>query len=207
MNLTGQGKVQSYAVAIDADAAPDASDSFASVLLLIFLVLISARTLMQKLEMVVGSEVQQEIQAYLRERLHRAIVGADWLFLCRKKSSDLVHVLTREVERIGIATISHAVACGRCSGNCDLHCGSGDAFDRSDVDGSRRGALARDRPAREDPGASRQSGARCRAPTSSSTAPSSRMCRSLKATKAYSAESHDREAFARFEFCGFGSAQ
>ena len=105
LNLMGQGRVQSYAVAIDAMLRRMHLPPSLPILLLIFMVLISARTLMQKLEMVVGSEVQQEIQAYLRERLHCAIVGADWLFLCRKKSSDLVHVLTSEVERIGMATV------------------------------------------------------------------------------------------------------
>jgi ATP-binding cassette, subfamily C, bacterial len=105
LNLMGQGRVQSYAAAIDVMLRRMHLPPSLPILLLIFMVLISARTLMQKLEMVVGSEVQQGIQAYLRERLHRAIVGADWLFLCRKKSSDLVHVLTSEVERIGMATV------------------------------------------------------------------------------------------------------
>jgi ATP-binding cassette, subfamily C, bacterial len=105
LNLMGQGRVQSYAVAIDAMLRRMHLPPSLPILLLIFMALISARTLMQKLEMVVGSGVQQGIQVYLRERLHRAIVGADWLFLCRKKSSDLVHVLTSEVERIGMATV------------------------------------------------------------------------------------------------------
>jgi ATP-binding cassette subfamily C protein len=105
LNLMGQGRVQSYAAAIDAVLRRMHLNPSLPILLLIFMVLISARTLMLKLETVVGSEVQQEIQTYLRERLHRAIVSADWLFLCRKKSADLVHVLTSEVERTGTATV------------------------------------------------------------------------------------------------------
>jgi len=105
LNLMGQGKVQSYANSIDAalrwmDLTPSLP-----VLLIIFLVLISTRTVIVKLQMVAGSSAQQKIQSYLRERLHRAIVGADWSFLCRRKSADLVHVLTREVERVGTATV------------------------------------------------------------------------------------------------------
>ena len=105
LNLTGQGRVQRYAALIDSALRRMHLTPSLPVLLIIFLVLITARTIMLKWEMVVGSSIQQEIQAHLRERLHRAIVGADWLFLCRKKSADLVHVLTSEVERMGTATI------------------------------------------------------------------------------------------------------
>lgn len=105
LNLIGQGKVQSYAVLIDSALRRIHLTPSLPVLLIIFLVLISARTIMVKLQMVAGSSVQQKIQSYLRERLHRAIVGADWLFICRKKSADLVHVLTGEVERVGTATV------------------------------------------------------------------------------------------------------
>ncbi len=105
LNLMGQGKLQSYAGAIEAVLRRMHLTPSLPVLLLIFLVLICARTVMVKLQMVAGAEVQQRILFYLRERLHSAIVGADWLFLSRKKSSDLVHVLTSEVDRVGTATV------------------------------------------------------------------------------------------------------
>jgi len=104
MSLTGQGKMQSYALAIDAALHWMHLRPSLAVLLGIFLILISIRTIVTKLQMIAASVLQQRIQAYLRAHLHRAIVSADWLFLCRKKSSDIVHVLTREVERIGTAT-------------------------------------------------------------------------------------------------------
>jgi ATP-binding cassette subfamily C protein len=105
LNLMGQGRMQSYAALIDEALRRMHLTPSLPVLLIIFLVLISARTILLKLETVVGSRVEQEIVVYLRERLHRAIVGADWLFLCRKKSADLVHALTSEVERVGTATV------------------------------------------------------------------------------------------------------
>jgi len=104
MSLTGQGKMQSYAAAIDLALRWVHLTPSLPVLLAIFLVLISTRTLIMKLQAVASSTVQQRMQVYLREHLHRAIVNADWLFLCRKKSADVVHVLTREVERIGTVT-------------------------------------------------------------------------------------------------------
>ncbi len=105
LNLMGQGKIQSYATSIDAGLRRIHLTPSLPLLLLIFVVLICARTLLTKMQTVAGSRVQQQIQSHMRERLHRAIVGADWLFLCRKKSADLVHVLTAEVERIGTATV------------------------------------------------------------------------------------------------------
>lgn len=104
LNLIGQGKMQSYAASINHTLRLMHLTPSLPVLLLIFLVLISVRTILMKLQTVAGSSVQQKIQSYMRERLHRAIVGADWVFLCRKKSADLVHVLTREVDRVGIVT-------------------------------------------------------------------------------------------------------
>jgi ATP-binding cassette subfamily C protein len=105
LNLVGQGSVGRYAVWIDSGLRWIHLAPTLPVLLFIFLVLISTRTITVKLQMVTGATAQQKIQSYLRERLHGAIVGADWLFLCRRKSADLIHVLTREVERVGMATI------------------------------------------------------------------------------------------------------
>ncbi len=105
LNLMGQGKVQSYATSIDAGLRIIHLSPSLPLLLLMFMGLICARTILTKMQTVAGSRVQQEIQSHLRQRLHRAIVSADWLFLCRKKSADLVHVLTAEVERIGTATV------------------------------------------------------------------------------------------------------
>ncbi len=105
LNLVGEGSVGRYAVWIDSGLRWIHLSPSLPVLLFIFLILISTRTISVKLQMVTGATAQQKIQSYLRERLHRAIVGADWLFLCRRKSADLIHVLTREVERVGMATI------------------------------------------------------------------------------------------------------
>ena len=55
LNLMGQGRVQSYAVAIDAMLRRMHLPPSLPILLLIFMVLISAPTPTQKLEMVVGS--------------------------------------------------------------------------------------------------------------------------------------------------------
>jgi len=104
MNIGGQGRLKDYAGAIDRALGWIGLNPSLPVLLTIFLLLVSARTLLLKLQMVAGAAVQQRLQVNMRERLHRAIVNADWLYLCRKKSSDLVHALTGEIDRIGIIT-------------------------------------------------------------------------------------------------------
>jgi len=104
VNLVGQGSVGKLALWIDSALRRLHLTPSLPVILFIFLILISARTITVKLQMITGTTVQEKIQSYLRESLHRAIVGADWLFLCRNKSSDLVHVLTREVERVRMGT-------------------------------------------------------------------------------------------------------
>jgi ATP-binding cassette, subfamily C, bacterial len=104
VNLQDQGSVGKYSRYIDAALQRVHLAPSISLLLFALLVVLSTRTIMVKMKMVMAGSVQQKIQVYLRERLHRAIIGADWVMLSRNKSSDLVHILTREVERIGTAT-------------------------------------------------------------------------------------------------------
>src|SRR5580698_1102719 len=105
VNLAGQGNVGKYANYIDAALRRVHLAPSIPLLLVSLLVVLSTRTVMVRMQTAAVVAVQQQIQLYLRERLHRAILEADWLFLCRNKSSDLIHVLTREVERTGAATI------------------------------------------------------------------------------------------------------
>jgi len=48
--------------------------------------------------------VEERFCQMLRQRLYEAIGGANWLFICKSRSSDFVHALTREVDRMGMAT-------------------------------------------------------------------------------------------------------
>jgi ATP-binding cassette subfamily C protein len=49
-------------------------------------------------------EVEQHFVLALRQRLYQAVTNADWLFLCRSRSTDFTHALTEEVARLGGAT-------------------------------------------------------------------------------------------------------
>jgi ATP-binding cassette subfamily C protein len=50
---------------------------------------------------VLNTRIETAWTCFLRERLYRAMVGADWLFFTRQRSSDIVQVLTEELQRVG----------------------------------------------------------------------------------------------------------
>lgn len=104
VNIGGQGNVGRFAHLIGQAFHRVGVTPTLPMLLLMFILLVSARTLMGTLEVVAGSSMQQRFVSVMRERLYRSLASADWLFLCRKKSADLVHALTSEIERIGFAT-------------------------------------------------------------------------------------------------------
>ncbi len=104
LNLAGQGQVGRYAELISRVFRAAKISPTLPVLLAIFVVLISTRALMVRFESVSTSSVALKMERYLRERLYQSFTNANWLFLCRKKSSDLIHALTAEIDRVGSAT-------------------------------------------------------------------------------------------------------
>lgn len=71
-----------------------------------FVVVVVVRTFLSRWDSSVSVALEYEFSANLRERLYRAIAGARWAFLVQRRSSDLVHVLTAEVDRVAYATMS-----------------------------------------------------------------------------------------------------
>ena len=53
---------------------------------------------------VLNTRIETALTCFLRERLYRAMVGADWLFFTRQRASDIVQVLTEELQRVGFGT-------------------------------------------------------------------------------------------------------
>jgi len=51
-----------------------------------------------------NTRIEGDFTCFLRERLYRAMVGADWLFFARRRSSDMVQVFTEELQRVGVGT-------------------------------------------------------------------------------------------------------
>lgn len=75
-----------------------------SVVLVAYLLVMSARALLSRYETVNTFILQQRLVTRLRRRLYEAISHADWLFFVRSRPSSFVHTLTRELEAVGEAT-------------------------------------------------------------------------------------------------------
>ena len=72
--------------------------------LLIFLALVSARAVVQRLETSATSALQNEFVLALRERSYAAILRTRWGYFSSQRSSDFLHLLTAETGRVGNAT-------------------------------------------------------------------------------------------------------
>jgi ATP-binding cassette, subfamily C, bacterial len=70
----------------------------------LFIGIVSVRAVLTMAQCLTTQTVQEQFCQLLRQRLYEAISCANWLFICRNRSSDLVHALTAEVDRVGTAT-------------------------------------------------------------------------------------------------------
>lgn len=103
-NLQHQGAAGRFAKAVEGGLAAVGIHPTMLILLLIFIFLITARTLLGARQSVVIYALIQDLELHLRRRLYHAISSADWLFICRSRSTDFVHALTAEIERTGNMT-------------------------------------------------------------------------------------------------------
>lgn len=74
------------------------------VLLMIFLLLMALRSLFGRAQSVRTMATALKFEMALSQRLYRAIVDAEWLFLARSRSSTFTHALTAEMSRVNGAT-------------------------------------------------------------------------------------------------------
>lgn len=70
----------------------------------LYVLIVSVHALLCRWQIILNFTLQHEFVALLRQRLYRAIAKANWLFFSRSRGSDVMHVLTAEMERIGEAT-------------------------------------------------------------------------------------------------------
>ena len=103
-NLAGQGEAGHYAALVSKAFVSVGLHPSLILLLGIFVILVGARTVLGQMQGVWTYAVQQEVEHHLRRRLYHAIADANWLFVCRSRTSDFTHALTAEVSRIGYAT-------------------------------------------------------------------------------------------------------
>jgi len=103
-NLGAQGAVGRYADAVAAGFTVLGIHPSLLLLLMVFAGLVGARALLGRWQLVAMHSVHVQCGARLRQRLYRAIAGTGWLALSRMRSSDLIHALTSEIDRVEAAT-------------------------------------------------------------------------------------------------------
>ncbi len=104
MNLNHQGVAGRYARLIASGLRSVGLPPTLLILLGIFVILVSVRSLLGSMHGIAAYGVQLTMEDSLRTRLYRAIANANWLFVCRIRSTDFAHALTDEVGRVGVAT-------------------------------------------------------------------------------------------------------
>ena len=72
--------------------------------LIMYIVLVSLYELFSYSQSTLNNTIQQGFTVFLRDRLYEAITRADWLFITRSRSSDLIHVVTLDIQRIATGT-------------------------------------------------------------------------------------------------------
>jgi len=72
--------------------------------LIAYVIITSLHALLRRWQTTVGLSLNHSFVVLLRRRLYRAIAYANWLFFVRSRTSDFTHVLTEEVQRVGVAT-------------------------------------------------------------------------------------------------------
>jgi ATP-binding cassette subfamily C protein len=69
-----------------------------------YVVVVSLFAAAKRRQTVLNIGIQQGFTLFLRGRLYRALTYADWLFIARKKSSDITHAVTSDIQQVGAGT-------------------------------------------------------------------------------------------------------
>jgi ATP-binding cassette subfamily C protein len=96
---------QTTAVFSRAFAAIGATPTLAGVLV-VYVAVVGLQTILQRWQKSLDDAVQHEFARVLRERVYRALAGARWVFIARTRSSEALHTLTREIDRVRAATFA-----------------------------------------------------------------------------------------------------
>jgi ATP-binding cassette subfamily C protein len=73
------------------------------VILTVYVVIVAAQSMLQRREATLSASLMHDVVQRLRQRIYRAIAAARWTYLATTRASDYTHVLTEEVNRVGVA--------------------------------------------------------------------------------------------------------
>ncbi len=74
-----------------------------ALMLALFVAIVCLRALLARAQTVAITALYENFAQRLRRRLFEAVSGADWVFICKSRSSGFVHALTNEVDRAAVA--------------------------------------------------------------------------------------------------------
>lgn len=69
-----------------------------------YVIIVSVFAVLKRCQAVLDVSLQQGFILYLRNRLYSALTYARWLFIVGRKSSDITHCLTSDIQRVGSGT-------------------------------------------------------------------------------------------------------
>jgi ATP-binding cassette subfamily C protein len=100
----GDGKISGFTAVISRAFAALGLPFNLYTILGAYIVIVSIFALLNRYQAVLNIEVQQGFTRFLQNRMYRALTYADWLFIARKKSSEITYALTTDIQRIGSGT-------------------------------------------------------------------------------------------------------
>jgi len=68
----------------------------------IYVLVISVTAILYRWETIISLEVQTDFISKLRKKLYSSITNSNWLFFSSNRSSDFSHLLTDEIDRVGV---------------------------------------------------------------------------------------------------------
>lgn len=100
----GQSRTSAVATRIGEIFATVHLEPTLPLVLAVFVVLSAAQASLVMLQSMVNLRLEQQLTGRLREALASAVLHADWVFLSRQRASELSHVMTSGVDRVGTIT-------------------------------------------------------------------------------------------------------
>ena len=74
------------------------------VVLCAYIGIITLHTIIKRYQAILNAGIEYGFSRFLRNRLYESLAHADWLFIARNRASDITHVLTSELQRVGSGT-------------------------------------------------------------------------------------------------------
>jgi ATP-binding cassette subfamily C protein len=75
------------------------------IVLVVYMGVTALQGLLQRWELMLDVGIRQEFVRALRDRVYAAIAAARWEFLARVRSSEAVHILTQELDRVRLSSV------------------------------------------------------------------------------------------------------